>query len=188
MAEVEDLWIKAFGKEHVVERKTIARKLRSALQVYFNKVSCAKGHSSKRELLNRWKKAENVDCIFDLLQPKSDPSSFPESEFLFYTSQSNGHEGHVTDEIDHSYEQPGSSSEPMELDEDIAEPVMEMPADVGTEYVNFHCPEEDFPVVTDSSLDVRNIRSGRIFPFSHNDSLNRPLPSQLKQIHKYTNT
>ena len=35
VVEVEDLWIKAFGKEHVVERQTIAWKLSSALQVNF---------------------------------------------------------------------------------------------------------------------------------------------------------
>ena len=68
--------------------------------------------------MNGWKKAENVHCIFDLLQPKSDPSSFPEPEFRSYVSQSNGREGHVKDELNHLYKQLGSSSEPMELDLD----------------------------------------------------------------------
>ena len=68
VAEVEELWINAFGKEHICERKTIARKLRSALQVHFNKVSCSKEHRSEQEVFNEWKKSEDVNCLFDLLK------------------------------------------------------------------------------------------------------------------------
>ena len=35
-----EMWSKAFGSEHILERKAVANKVRNALAVYFNKVCC----------------------------------------------------------------------------------------------------------------------------------------------------
>ena len=186
VAEVEELWINAFGKEHVCERKTIARKLRTALQVYFNKVSCAKESHSKRELLNEWKTSENVHCLFDLLKSTSDLASFEEAEFLFYTAQLSGREGYVTDEVDQSYE----TSEPMNIEN--VEHVIDAPGDVTDEEVSndteFLCPEEeDFTAIQE--VQVRTTRSGtKIFSPAQDPALSHPIPSLPKpQIRKVRN-
>ena len=114
VAEVEELWINGFGKEHVCERKTIAKKLRTALQHYYNQVSTNRS-SSKREIFLSWKKSESVNCLFDLLKPSSKPELLGKDERDFYNAQKLGREGHVTDEPDETYECP--IVEKMEVDD-----------------------------------------------------------------------
>ena len=184
VTEVEELWINAFGKEHVCERKTIARELRTALQGYFNKVSCPKGSQSRRAQINAWKTSENVHCLFDLLKSKSDPSAFEEPEFIFYTAQlSSWREGHVTGELDQSYELP-------ELPEDIdAAPAIEIP-DTDTEKdmcndAEFLCPEEKGV----TSEIIRSTRSGmKIVSLARDPTLSNHIPLSPKpQIRKVRN-
>ena len=162
--EVERLWINAFGGEHVCERKTIAKKLRAALQVYFNKVSCSKeAGRTKRKIFKQWKAAEHVDTLFDLLKPSSDPNSFGESEFLFYNAQKSGRKGYVTNEIGPSYavqaeqlmEVMDQNEEEILYEDEITDKV------IGD--VDFVCPEEKTFLQGEVNMHVRRTRSGNTF-------------------------
>ena len=49
-----ELWQKAFGAEHIASRKTVANKIRAALNIYFNRVSCNRSsYLSKRERIKQ---------------------------------------------------------------------------------------------------------------------------------------
>ena len=186
VAEVEDLWIKAFGKDPVCERKAIAKKLRCALQEYFNKVSCPKQDGSRRELLNKWKNLETVNCLFDLLKPTYDPALFGvgSPELQFYNSQKSEREGHVTNKIDPEYE----TLEPMVTDqnEDILDDIPDCPTDEDISDVDFVCPEEEAFAPTQMDAEVLTTRSG-IKLFSPVQDPTHPVSIPKPRIRKVRN-
>ena len=156
--EVERLRINAFGGEHVCERKTIAKKLQAALQVYFNKV--------RRKIFKQWEASEHVDTLFDLLKPSCDPTSFGGSDFLFYNAQKSGREGYVTNEIDPSYVVQGEQL--MEIMDQNEEEILyeDEITDKVIGDVDFVCPEEKTFLQGEVNMHMCRTRSGStFFPF-----------------------
>ena len=182
---VESLWVDAFGREHVYERKTIAKRLRTAIEVYFNKVSCVRDSSySKRELFNKWKSSENVCCLFNLLKESSDPSTFTKSNFLYYKAQLTNREGYVTDEIDPSCE---VLEEPMDSEHsdhpiDTQEDVM----DSDTNDADFVDPDE-IQATPVRDVQCRKTRSGTIILTPVEDPATPDPVTSKPQIRKLRN-
>ena len=73
---LHEAWCKGFGKEHILERKAVCKKLRNGLQSYFSEVQCSHEQQSVRELKRKWCASKNIHCLLDLLKPTSDPEQF----------------------------------------------------------------------------------------------------------------
>ena len=134
------------------------------MQVYFNKVSCStEAGRTKRKIFKQWKASKHVDTLYDLLKPSSDPTSFGESEFLFYNAQKSGREGYVTNEIDPSYavqaeqlmEAMDQNEEEILYEDEITDKV------IGD--VDCVCPEEKTVLQGEVNMHVRRTRPGNTF-------------------------
>ena len=155
ISAVRTLWVKAFGEEDVMSRKTAGRAIRAALEVYFKEVSCNHSKSTHRELVNRWRKLPSVNTLLDLLKKSSNADSFPENERTFYYAQKTRRIGSVTNEIDESYVPPDKHTENLAFIESEDTDVDER-NDSDDEYV---C---DMEVSVGSRKEVRQTRSGAV--------------------------
>lgn len=178
VSAVRKLWEKAFGTEHVMSRKTITRKLRDALQVYFNEVSSSHLKLSSRELINRWRRLPNVNMLWDLLKVSSNPDSFETTERSFYLSQRNEQRiGAVTEDIDENYEPPNIHTE-----EDDETETMDIDGDYDSVNDEEYVCDDDIDDYTRVQEKVSKTRSGTV--------LNTPEPIQITpklQIRKKRN-
>ena len=101
------IWHKAFGAEHICERKAIGRKIRTGLESYYNTVKCnnRKQNMTKQERLQKWKTSAEVNKLLDIKKQSSNPQDFNDNERLFYfAQQSMNRTGFISEDIDIQYE------------------------------------------------------------------------------------
>ena len=139
-------WQKAFGSEHVLERKTISKKLRKGLQSYYDEVTCnnSKDNLSLRERIKKWCASENVHCLLNLLKQNSDPETFAEAERLFFISQSSiSRYGYISKDVDPACEAVVELTEPMEIsNDDDNESVVSIDDHRDIDYIDDEVPDE----------------------------------------------
>ena len=82
--QIEELWHKAFSKEHVILRYAIKHRLDIHLKEWRAEVQ-KNNKSSKRKAYKAWQSKNNK--LFDLLKPTSNPENFDEDEKQFYLDQ-----------------------------------------------------------------------------------------------------
>ena len=147
--QIEELWHKAFSKEHVVLRYAIKQRLDTHLKSYHNEVR-KNSRVSKRKAYREWQGKNNK--LFDLLKPTSNPENFDEDEKKFYFDQKTvSRKMALSDQVDEDYEalllgQMKEDSESLDDDNDIC---------VDGSIVNSH--ENDTLLLTQSKM-----RSGRV--------------------------
>ena len=100
--QIEELWHKAFSKEHVILRFAIKCRLDSHLKEY--KVQVQKNSKiSKRNAYKLWQSKNNK--LFDLLKPTSNPENFDEDEKQFYFDQKAlSRKMALSDQVDEEYD------------------------------------------------------------------------------------
>ena len=100
--QIEELWCKAFSREHITMQSNIMRKLDKHLSVYQSQVVKKKGN--KRTNLKAWQLKHKY--LFDLLKSTSDPEQFDKDEKQFYFDQKAGSRRMaISDRVDEEYEQ-----------------------------------------------------------------------------------
>ena len=78
------MWSKAFGSENIMERKSVANKIRNGLALYFNNVYNRQSQLSRREQVKQWRQLPEVNQLLDILKKTSKPEIFREDEKNFY--------------------------------------------------------------------------------------------------------
>ena len=98
---LRELWVKSFGEEYIVCRKTVTTRLKKHLKVYASTVQ--KSHGSKRANLKKWKIQHTG--LLDLLRKECNPDDFNKDEKDYYYDQvSLARKMALSSEIDHEYE------------------------------------------------------------------------------------
>ena len=101
--QLEELWIKAFSKEHVKNISAIYKQLDKYMLTYRNEVQKKKGN--QRQNFKQWKLKHSY--LFDLIKPTLNPDTFDDDEKQFYYDQKTGtRRMGIGKEVDEDYEPP----------------------------------------------------------------------------------
>ena len=155
---IEKKWQGSFGKQHVLERKAIAKKIRKGIESYhkFVQRNAKRLNLSKRELVLKWQKLDEVNVLLDLKKPCSNPEDFREKDCIFYYQQKDSsRQGYVTTQIEGHF----ASVESGDLD-NLEEDQPELPMEIDKENND---PDYVINEIEDeSALDIslRQTRSG----------------------------
>ena len=100
--QIEELWRKAFSREHITVKSNIMKKLDKHLSVYQSQVVKKKGN--KKTNLKAWQLKHKY--LFDLLKSTSDPEQFDKDEKQFYFDLKAGSRRMaISDQVDKEYEE-----------------------------------------------------------------------------------
>ena len=78
---------KAFCRENIMERKSVANKIRNGLALYFNNVYNRQSQLSRRERVKQWRQLPEVNQLLVILKKTSKPGLFRDDEKNFYYEQ-----------------------------------------------------------------------------------------------------
>ena len=99
-----EMWSKAFGREKIMGRKSVANKIRNGLALYFNKVYNRQSQLSSLEQVKQWRQLSEVNQLLDILKRTSKSELFRENEKnVYYEQEKITKIGYLSEETDIDY-------------------------------------------------------------------------------------